>query len=121
LSSRIIRSTRLWLMVKASLPQFCRHSAVPVGRKFHRDLLQGIVEFHFYWKYRALQSRSVKARAAQAGHLTQRMHGLAFRRGLTDFFKRIPATDDGWRMMIPEMQVIMTVRRMLTARPLLGR
>lgn len=66
-------------------------STVSIGRRFHRDLLQLIAQFHLHRSGPRRQPPAVIAGPAQTGHLAQRIHGLAFLPRLTDFFKQTSA------------------------------
>ena len=77
--------------LEASLLQFRRNSAVAVRRRFQRDLLPLVAQFHLHRSGLARPAPAVETGPAQAGHLTQRVHGLAFRRALLDFFKQASA------------------------------
>ena len=76
--------------LEAAVLQFRGDSAIAVGGPFQRHPLHLIAQFHFHRAGLAWQTPAIEAGPAQAGDLTQRIHGLAFRRGLLDFFKQAP-------------------------------
>ena len=77
--------------LEAALLQFDRDSPIAVRRRFQRDLLHLIAHFHLDRSGLPRHPPAVETGPAQAGHLAQRVHGLAFRRGLLDFFKQASA------------------------------
>ena len=77
--------------LETALLQFGRDSPIAVGRRFQRDLLHLIAHFHLHRRGLSRHAPAVETGPAQAGHLAQRVHGLAFRRGLLDFFKQASA------------------------------
>ena len=77
--------------VEAPPLQFGGDSSIAICRRFQRDLLHLIAQFHLDRRGLPRHAPAVETGPAQAGHLTQRAHGLAFRRGLLDFFKQASA------------------------------
>jgi hypothetical protein len=90
LSSRIIRHTLVVDLETLTL-QFRRNSAVSVRRRFQSGFLHSIAQFHFHRSSLARHPPAIETSPAHAGHLTPRIHGLAFRRGLLNFFKQASA------------------------------
>ncbi len=76
---------------ETALLQFARDSAVPIGRPFQSNLLHLIAQFHLDWCGLPRYAPAVETGPVQTGHLAQRVHGLAFCRGLLDFSKQASA------------------------------
>ena len=76
---------------KAPLLQLGRDSPITIRRRFQCDLLHLIAYLHLDGSGLSRQTPAVETGPAQAGHLAQRVHGLAFRRGLLNFFKQASA------------------------------
>ena len=73
---------------EAALLQLARDSPVAIRRRLQRDPLHLIAYFHLDRCGLAWHAPAVETGPVQAGHLAQRVHGLAFRRGLLDFSKQ---------------------------------
>jgi hypothetical protein len=76
---------------ESTLLQFGRDSPVAICWRFQRNLLHLIAYFHLNRRGLARRAPTIETGSVQAGHLAQRVHGLAFRRGLLDFSKQASA------------------------------
>jgi len=68
-----------------------------MGRTTGRGKFAGVASLHLVAQFHLdrcglpRHAPAVKTGPVQAGHLTQRIHGFAFRRALLDFFKQTSA------------------------------
>jgi len=81
----------LVIEVKTLTLQLGRDAPVSIGWPLHGDFLHLVTNLHLYRSDQPWYLPTVKSGPVQAGHLAQRVHGLAFRRGLLDFFKQAAA------------------------------
>ncbi len=73
---------------EAAAVQLDGDPAVAVGGELQRDLLHRIAQLHLYRDAWLRQAPTIVTGPADAGQLAQRVHGFAFRRGLSDFLKQ---------------------------------
>lgn len=73
---------------EATLLQLGGDSSIAVCGQLQCGLLHLIADFHLHGCSVARRPPAIEAGAVQSCHLAQSVHGLAFRRGLPDFFKQ---------------------------------